>query len=128
MKDLLAHFSRFSVIGILATATYFAVANLLIISQIASPQQSSVFAYLAGMAVSFYGQGRFTFNTEKTNLTHLIRFIILSVCGLSISYINLYAAMNFWGGKPFWGVLLTTIEIPILSFFIMKNWVFRPKI
>jgi putative flippase GtrA len=127
IKNLLTDFSRFSVIGILATATYFMVANILIMSQVTSPQKSSVLAYLAGMIVSFFGQGQFTFNTGKTNFSQIIRFSILSICGLSISYGNLYIATNYLATNPFWAVLLTAIEIPVLSFFIMKNWVFSTK-
>jgi putative flippase GtrA len=121
--SLVATLSRFSLVGIAATGTYFVVANALMMLSDAPAQIASVVAYIAGMLVSFLGQSRLTFLVREHSWRHVIRFCVLSAAGLATSYFTVVwaEALNY---PPFWATVATSIAIPVLSFAVMKFWVF----
>ena len=123
MTALLALLSRFGMVGLAATATYLVVANLLMMAG-TIPVYGSVAGYLAGMAVSFLGQSRFTFRIRKAQQHHLMRFCLLSAVGLFVSYAAVQGA-GAAGLAPVIGTIATAILIPLMSFAAMKLWVFR---
>ncbi|MFN7180346.1 GtrA family protein [Hyphomonas sp.] len=127
VKGFFGEVSRFTVVGILATVTYFLVANALILLVQAEPRLASVSAYLAGMAVSFFGQSRFTFKIDSTRFGHVWRFVILSALGLSVSYFSVPLAQDVLGLHPSWATVITMVLVPLLSFILMKFWVFAGR-
>ena len=82
-------------------------------------------AYLVAMIVSFHGQGLYTFSLSATSMHHFVKFAVLSVVGLSISALSV-VGFESAGASPYWGVLLTSAIVPLLSFQMMKFWVFKP--
>jgi putative flippase GtrA len=123
-RDLLPTLSRFAVVGLSATLVYFLVASSLMLLGIVRPTTASIVGYVAGMSVSFVAQGRVTFLVDKLSSTHASRFIVLSLIGLSISYLSV-RAVAWIGGAPIWGVPLTCFLVPALSFVVMRFWVFK---
>jgi len=77
---------RFSMVGVLATVTYFVVSNFLIYLELLDFKPCSVLAYLAGMIVSHLGQKLFSFRMSGKIYTSMAKFCLLSLIGLSISY------------------------------------------
>lgn len=122
---LLAYFLRFCTVGVAATVTYFLVANLLMFINITTTEISSVLAYMVGIVISYFGQSSYTFRVTDKNHGQFLRFSFLSLIGLCISYLSVSYAVNFYHVKPFWGTIVTSVSIPILSFFVMKVWVFK---
>lgn len=115
--------SRFGIVGILATLTYLIVSNLLIFMGMV-PTVASITAYLAGMIVSFLGQSKFTFKMARTQRHQFVRFCVLSLMGLLISYLTVVAA-SVANAPPVLGTIATAALVPALSFVVMKLWVFR---
>lgn len=124
-SPMIAILSRFSAIGLLATVTYLVVANLAISAGIAAVT-ASIAGYLAGMVVSFFGQGGFTFQVKSRSTRHLMRFLVLSAVGIAISWGSIEAALGL-GIDPRWGTIVASLLVPILNFVVMKNWVFVEK-
>ncbi|WP_195162129.1 GtrA family protein [Mesorhizobium sp. NBSH29] len=122
-RPLIGLLSRFGLVGIGSTITYLTVANLLLYSGFLAPAKASVAAYLAGMVVSFIGQSWFTFRVAQVRLNHFVRFGILSVLGLAFSYGSVVLALKV-GAPPFAATIATAIFVPLLSFVIMRYWVF----
>jgi len=122
---LLARLSRFSLVGIFATLTYFVLANGFIWLEVIPPAMSSVLAYLMAMPVSFFGQSRFTFRVTVNTQGQFFRFCALNGCGLLISFGSVHLATDVLSVKPFWGTVATTVAVPLLSYFVMKFWVFN---
>jgi putative flippase GtrA len=118
---------RFGSVGMLSTLVYVLVANLLTWLTSMGSAEASVAGYLAGMAVSFTGQSRFTFGLRETGAIHLLRFCLLSALGLAISYWCVRLATDLLGIAPVWGTLGTAILVPLVSFIAMKFWVFTPQ-
>jgi len=119
--------SRFAVVGGLATSTYLVISNVLIFLQILSGAMASAVAYILAMLVSYAGQSRFTFRVENGDSKQPVRFIAMSICGIGISYFNVFAAENLFRVDPFWGTLATAFAVPAVSFLLMKFWVFPQK-
>lgn len=115
--------SRFSLVGIVATLSYFIVANLLMLTDRIRPEFASVLAYLCGMAVSFAGQSRLTFRVKDPSWGHLARFSAMSVSGLLISWLSVVAA-EASGYPAFWATVFNSVAIPLLSFVVIRLWVF----
>ena len=124
-EHLLAGLSRFSLVGILATLTYFSLANGFIWLDVMPPAMASVVAYLMAIPVSFFGQSRFTFRVTSNTQGQFIRFCALNGCGLLISYGSVRLATDVLGVKPFWGTVVASVTVPLLSYFVMKFWVFN---
>lgn len=121
--SFVALLSRFGAVGIAATLTYLVIANSLIWAGLV-PTVASVVGYLAGMVASFLGQSRFTFQMKRTGHRHLVRYCFLSLVGLLISYMAVWVA-HAADAPPVLGTVATAILVPILSFVVMKLWVFR---
>lgn len=88
------------------------------------PAWASVFAYALGMGVSFLGQSRYTFGVGKNTIRQFIRFCVMSLCGIAVSYLAMQAFTQGLGTQPFWGTLAVCAIIPVMSFVFMKFWVF----
>ena len=116
---------RFSIVGVLATLTYFIAANIFTLLGLFTPKTASVFAYIIGMAVSFTGQSRFSFKVKNVKFIHLARYIILSILGLLVSYFSIELCETYFNIPVFWGTVFTSVSIPLLSFIMMKFWVFK---
>lgn len=123
-RGLAGMLSRFSVVGIGATLTYLLVSNLLISLDAVPAAVASLLAYLAGMLVSYLGQSRLTFRVDRHPPAQLARFCVLSIAGIAISYATVAIAEHGLGVAPFWGTVATVVLVPLLSFVLMRAWVF----
>jgi len=90
----------------MATAVYFTVANILILSDMVPAVIASVIAYATGMVVSFIGQSQFTFRVRKHSTGQVVRYLIMSVMGFWVSYASVYLATACFGVRPIWGLPL----------------------
>lgn len=124
-NSLLGCLLRFCTVGTLATAVYFVLANLFIQLNIASVETCSVLAYMVGIVVSYIGQSGYTFRVEVKNRGQILRFSVLSAIGVCISYLSVVIAVNIYNVDAVWGTLVTSVSIPLLSFIMMKLWVFK---
>jgi putative flippase GtrA len=124
-RSVLTVLSRFSLVGVLATLMYAAVANALIYSTTISPPRASLLAYLAGAVVSFFGQRSLTFNRTSDFRRHLFRYLILLVAGSTFCYLAVWFCTVQLALTASIATLLTAIAYPVLSFAIMSLWVFK---
>lgn len=123
-RSLIAVLSRFSLVGILATLVYLLTANTLMLTDITTPSIASMIAYCVGMVVSFFGQSRVTFLVRRNSWSQVARFVVLSVIGLAVSFISV-DLISRMGTNPAWGTVVTSLSIPLISFAVMKLWVFN---
>jgi putative flippase GtrA len=107
-----------------ATAAYLIVANMLMAASPISPQACSVIAYCFGIAVSYFGQSRFAFLADSDSLGQIVRFAVLSIAGVALSYLLVHWTTELLGFRPLWGTLATAAAMPVLSFVVMRHWVF----
>lgn len=119
--------ARFSFVGGAATLTYFVAANLLMITTSLPFGLSSVLGYCCGMAVSFFGHRIYTFRADADASRQFVRFLILSVGGLLISYGSVWFTVDVLKARPFWSTVMTVALVPLMTFIVMKFWIFTPN-
>jgi putative flippase GtrA len=126
IKRRLAVLSRFSFVGAAATAVYLIVANAIMATGLLAPGWASLVAYLAGMVFSFLGQSQFTFRSGRVTSGQAARFVVLSACGISISFAGINFLVTYTPVKGLPATLVTAAAIALISFIVMHIWVFRP--
>ena len=126
MKQRFAALSRFSLVGLGATAIYLIVSNGVVAIGLLSPEWGSLIAYLAGMIFSFLGQSQFTFRAGPVTLDQAVRFSVLSGCGIIISYAGVYFLVKYATVPALPATFLTAGAIALFSFGLMNVWVFKP--
>lgn len=114
---------RFGLVGVTATLTYLGTSNALIYLVRVDPVLASIAGYVAGMAASFLGQSRYTFQVRRISKRHVSRFVALSIAGLLMSYYGIVWA-EAWELAALWGTLGVAVLVPLVSFLTMKLWVF----
>lgn len=110
---------RFAVNGVAATATH-AGCLWLWLSFGLPPAVANGLAFLCAVCVTYAGQRWWVFRREAVSLW---RFLGVVLAGFVVQS----GGMALWtlaGGAVWWGWLLLTIAVPVLSFVAMRAWVF----
>lgn len=118
---------KFATVGLFATLTYLALANALLKLTSLPPEWASIFAYLGGMVVSYLGQSKLTFRVRSARMAQITKFGIMSGIGLAISFGAVQYASLYHPNLTHAATLFVAVAVPVLSFFIMKIWVFVEK-
>jgi putative flippase GtrA len=119
---LVSQIARFGAVGVVATLTSYFIA--LFAAGMVSPFLANGLGYLGGVGVSYFGHRRFTFRSTRRHASALPRFAVSSLCGLAASYAALALALA--DGLPTWTALLVSVGIvPVVSFLVMRAWVFK---
>lgn len=122
-----SHISKFAVVGILSTFIHSSVYWLFITLSVV-PQLSNAYAFFVALTFSFIGHKHWTFNTsssENRSIHTFTKFLTSSLFGfaLNASWVEI---CNILSINPAYAVIGITFITPVLTFFILKQWVFRP--
>lgn len=115
---------KFGGVGLVATVTYFAFANLLIATGLRDAKLASFVAYLSAAAVSYFGHKILTFQSSQPHKIGLPRFILTTVFGSLIAYWFPKIVTEQFGQTPQVAFGAICLIIPILNYFLFKFWVF----
>ena len=117
---------RFGLVGLAATASYFAL-GLLFVDLLSMPLLlGNALAYIISFAVSYAGQSRWTFQSGDADSRMLPRFAIAQAAGFGLNsmIIGALAALRV----PYLlSMLAATVSVPFVVYLICKYWVFRPR-
>lgn len=119
--------TKFATVGVFATLTYLVLANALLKLTSLPAEWASVFAYLGGMVVSYLGQSKLTFGVRSARLSQFTKFSIMSIMGLAISFSVVQFASQYHPRLTHVATLFVAGAVPVMSFFVMKVWVFVEK-
>ncbi len=123
---LATQIARFAGVGALATLTHVAVAIVCEAMLGFAPQAANLAGFAAAVSLSYFGQGRFTFDTQLRHNWHAPRFLASALFGLAISS-GLTQVIVVWLGAPFWaGMAVVAAAVPVATFVMCKFWVFQP--
>ncbi|MEQ8701331.1 MAG: GtrA family protein [Bauldia litoralis] len=115
---------RFGIAGLLSTAFYFVVANLIVLVSTMDPAWASLGAYLLAIVFSYTVQSRFTYRVKQDSAPQIIRFLLTSGLGLAVSYWVVWICTELFS-FPFWvGPFSVCIIVPVMNYFIFSLWVF----
>jgi len=122
-----SHISKFALVGIIATAIHSAI-YWFMISLLFDPQLSNFLAFCVALIWSFLGHKNWTFKTQTQSKTPQIqtfsKFLTSALFGLALNagWVELSIILSI---NPAYAVIGIGLITPILTFFILKKWVFR---
>lgn len=114
---------RFNIVGVLATALYFALGLSLSGATDYSSLTVHVIASLISIAVSYLGHSYFTF--QATGPRYVIRFAIITAVMFLASTALTFILAEVLAIKQFWTVTTVAIAYPICSFLLHNLWTFK---
>lgn len=123
-KALARQLFFFGVIGVLATATHYAVALFSHEYLSISLYLANLAGYLCAVTVSYHGHGKITFQHAMGRAV-FIRFTVMSVTIILVSEVILVVLERYAETSHRLALLAVVLSIPVLSFFLSKLWVFR---
>ena len=75
------------------------------------------------MSVSYFGSALWSFES-RAEIKSMQKFMVLSIIALA-STITISQWVTAKGLPPYYGILLTALVIPLVSFSVQKLWVFQ---
>ncbi len=125
MSTLLQLF-KFAGVGAVATLLHVTVALLASGFFGLAPQAANVCGFCSAVALSYFGQGRLTFEQELKHSFHGPRFLATALTGLVVSS-TVTELVAVWYGAPFAvAMALVAIAVPLTTYVLCRFWVFRP--
>jgi putative flippase GtrA len=124
---LAAKLLRFAVTGSISGLGFAVVTLGLLHGFGLSPSVATVVGYLAVLPLSFLGHRRLTFRSAGRLTPEFRRFCLSFATGLLTSVMAMHVATDWLGLAPVFGVGLAVLLVPIITFLIMNNWVFRDQ-
>jgi putative flippase GtrA len=119
---------RFGFVGALS-GLVFAVTTTILTGWIGmNPKLASVAGYLVSMPLNFAGNRRFTFKSENMLSVELLRFILLHTGNILLTVFAMGAVVDLLKLHYEFGIVVTIVVVPCVSFAAMNWWVFRKAI
>lgn len=125
IRQELSLLSRFSLVGIVATAVHMSVVWFLISRNGMSPYAANVIAFLMAFMVSFSGQYYWTFVSTQHWRVAFARFFLLS--GTAFLFNNLLLA-SILSANILSAALATVLaagSIPVFTYFLARYWALK---
>ncbi len=117
---------RFALVGVAATATYFAVALLLIGSRASfDPVLASALASGTAILVSYAGHHRYTFARKGRHGFYFPRFVAITGALFVLSTVAMYVFTRMFPMDPRYVAGAITLCYPIASYVLNFLWVFK---
>ena len=122
---LLRQLAAFGVVGIAATLTHVAVAWLVYDGANWGPIMANLAGASAAFCVSFIGNFRVTFHTDRTMWNCARRYLAVSLLSFAMaSLILVWVERADWPTYAY--ALIVIITIPPTTFLLAKLWAFTP--
>lgn len=115
---------RFGLVGILASGTYALVVALLVEGLSVRPHVASVWGYLAGIPVSFFGQKHFTFRSKHNAWAEIVPFLIVQMVNIAASFVLMYLITEIMGLSHWIGIGAVILASAALAYLLLKVFVF----
>jgi len=113
----------FSLIGIVNTLIHLMIVTGLVEILFVHPLPANGIAFMSANLFSFWANSRWSFRAILTRQRYL-RFLTVSLAGLAVSLIAIMISEALhWHYLA--GVFLSFIFLPLLTFFVHKNWTWK---
>ncbi|MBT8070656.1 MAG: GtrA family protein [Gammaproteobacteria bacterium] len=119
-----AQFVRFTLVGITATLSTYAVLILLVEVFRLSPILASIIGYLVGIVVNYKLNYGFTFRSSNRHHILFPKFLIVMLVGLLLNVLIMFIGMNWLGIHYILSQLVAVAFVLTWSFVANRFWVF----
>ncbi len=126
----LLRLGRFGLVGLSATLVHAGVYAALTTLALSSALAANFVAYACAVLVSLIGHSRWTFaghGQDATGTALTARFIITSLTSLGLNTLLVWLVVHQAELDPLWAVPGMVLIVPLLTYLLMKHWVFRVR-
>jgi len=123
-NSLLKLFMRFASVGMVSGLLYVAAVAFLVEIMALEAVWASVLGYAIAIPVSFFGHRNITFRSDGQVSGEFLRFFLVHVCGLTVSFFSMNLATQILGLSYWVGMISVVLLVALISFVIMNSWVF----
>lgn len=122
--QLLRQIAAFGVVGISATLAHVGLAWLLIDHAALNGLAANACGAAVGFAVSYLGNARVTFATQRSLMNGAARYLLVTLASLVLSSAILVLTRR--AGLPTYAyALIVVMTVPLATFVLAKFWAFR---
>lgn len=114
---------RFCIVGSCALIVYLLVGFWLLNGVGLTLMAANIVAFFPSLMVSYLGQALWSFEASN-EISSLLKFLVLGVIALATTILISYSVTESDIPDSF-GILITAVVIPIISFVVQKLWVFQ---
>lgn len=122
---LLRQFVTFTGVGLIAAVAHFAVLIALVEGGGISPVIATLWAFLAGVAVSYLLNRRYTFRSGRPHRAAAPRFFAVSAVGFVLNGAVMWFLIGFWAVPYLVAQVAASTLVLIWNFSANRWWTFR---
>jgi len=123
MTNHVVRVTRYSVTGLIATATHALIAAGLIRLVGAEPSVANGIAFLCATTVSYLINTLWSFSAP-VGVATIRRFVLVSMLGF-VAAMLVAGMVEGWGGHYVIGILAVAVSVPPLTFALHSLWTYR---
>lgn len=117
--------SRFTIVGLGATATHVGIVWALVTARALPPLPANLVAFLCAFAVSFTGQHFWTFRASRNHYSALRRFFVVSASAFLLNNVVLVGLLDAGVVPERWAAALAVLVIPPITYVLSRTWALR---
>jgi putative flippase GtrA len=122
---LLRQFVTFTGVGLIAAVAHFAVLIALVEAGGVAPVIATLWGFLAGAAVSYLLNRRYTFRSDRPHRAAAPRFLAVSMGGFLLNGLIMWVLNENWGVQYVFAQVITTSIVLFWTFSANRWWTFR---
>ena len=121
---ILKIFSSFVIVGAIATVLQYVVLLTLVITLDVSPTIASAIGFVASTSANYFLNYHFTFICKKSHKDVILKFLIISMIGLSLNSILMFIGTEILIFHYMLVQIIATITVLFWNFFGNQLWTF----
>ena len=124
MRLIARQFSAFVVVGLVAAIAHYSVLIGLVEGRIMGPVAATLLGFIAGAAVSYLLNRRFSFTSERPHREAVWRFGVVSIVGFGLTGLIMGVLTGHFHAPYLPAQVLTTGIVLFWNFLANKFWTF----
>ena len=117
-------FARYVIVGGLGTLTHLSILALWVEWLGLDAVQGAVAGFLGALSVSYVLNHYWTFQSRRSHLNSLLRYVVVSVAGLMLNMGMMYALVSILHWWYLTAQLSVILIVPISNFMLNRYWTF----
>jgi putative flippase GtrA len=122
---LVRQFITFTGVGLVAAVAHYGVLILLVELGRMQPVVATLWGFLAGAAVSYLLNRRFTFRSDRPHRAAAPRFLAVSTGGFVLNGLVMWLLNEGWGVPYLLAQVIATLIVLFWNFTVNLLWTFR---
>lgn len=122
---LLRQFLTFAAVGVAAAVVHYGILILLVELAGVLPVIATLWGFLAGAAVSYVLNRRYTFRSDRPHRAAAPRFLAVSTGGFVLNGLVMLLLNEYWGVPYLIAQVIATLIVLFWNFSANRWWTFR---